>query len=290
MPYNCALAVCTTFCHDIAPALIPLFGPTFPSLCVPPEAPEYNRWTIDPTLITTATALAETYRLSSSLSLPKTSISASPSPSPFPHPRTKLPAAGPLRRMRLKRGFASVEDTDTEEGEGEGSETSGGDASYFCSPGPVYAAVARNMAAHAANSFNVAPYFHPSSKLPAHNPNPWLSAIPRSTGLPASLPTSLPLEIPRLGGYKRPIEESQGMGAGGGDEEYDGEESASMSVSENDGDGKGEGDRDVMMEEGVSGAEKKAAWLLMKLSVRDGAGEASEGEGPRVKRRRATSF
>ncbi|KAM0524487.1 hypothetical protein ACHAPE_000581 [Trichoderma viride] len=35
MPYRCARAVCATFCHKIASALIPLFGPSFPSECAP---------------------------------------------------------------------------------------------------------------------------------------------------------------------------------------------------------------------------------------------------------------
>lgn len=35
MPYRCARAVCATFCHKVAGALIPLFGPSFPSECAP---------------------------------------------------------------------------------------------------------------------------------------------------------------------------------------------------------------------------------------------------------------
>ncbi|KAL7899442.1 hypothetical protein HDV63DRAFT_416884 [Trichoderma sp. SZMC 28014] len=35
MPYHCARAVCATFCHKIAGALIPIFGPSFPSDCLP---------------------------------------------------------------------------------------------------------------------------------------------------------------------------------------------------------------------------------------------------------------
>jgi len=51
--------------------------------------------------------------------------------------------------------------------------------------------------------------------------------------------------------------------------------------------------------EGDKGEEKKAAWLLMKLSVRDGEMEVDGGdrlggeeglEGPRVKRRRGVSL
>ncbi|KAH0496837.1 hypothetical protein TgHK011_004181 [Trichoderma gracile] len=51
MPYSCARAVCATFCAGIAGALIPLFGPTFPSQCTPSDSPYYNEMVIDPQII-----------------------------------------------------------------------------------------------------------------------------------------------------------------------------------------------------------------------------------------------
>ncbi|KAL7804634.1 hypothetical protein V8C44DRAFT_254890 [Trichoderma aethiopicum] len=51
MPYACARAVCATFCAGIAGALIPLFGPTFPSQCTPSDSPYYNEMVIDPQII-----------------------------------------------------------------------------------------------------------------------------------------------------------------------------------------------------------------------------------------------
>ncbi|KAI2635453.1 hypothetical protein GGS21DRAFT_543255 [Xylaria nigripes] len=62
MPYQCARAVCATFCHNIAGALIPIFGPDFPALCTPAEAPEYSRMIIDPAIIIQSTREAEYYR------------------------------------------------------------------------------------------------------------------------------------------------------------------------------------------------------------------------------------
>lgn len=62
MPYSCALAVCATFCHHIAPALIPIFGPSFPSRCVVPEAPEHGRFSIDPAIVIESTKEAERFR------------------------------------------------------------------------------------------------------------------------------------------------------------------------------------------------------------------------------------
>lgn len=101
------------------------------------------------------------------------------------------------------------------------------------------------------------------------------------------------------------------------DEEYDGgEESGSVTGT----DDKGSVDEKIIDDAGsanvsvadsssatsIGGAEKKAAWLLMKLSVKDGesgAGAGSggveathrhatgaESDGPRIKRRRATSM
>ncbi|KAI0022530.1 hypothetical protein F4780DRAFT_179047 [Xylariomycetidae sp. FL0641] len=62
MPYHCAKAVCATFCHNIAGALIPIFGPDFPSQCTPAEAPEYSRMIIDPAIVMRSTREAEHFR------------------------------------------------------------------------------------------------------------------------------------------------------------------------------------------------------------------------------------
>ncbi|KAH9909131.1 hypothetical protein F4778DRAFT_793146 [Xylariomycetidae sp. FL2044] len=62
MPYHCAKAVCATFCHNIAGALIPIFGPDFPSLCTPSDAPEYSRMIIDPSIVVQSARDAEHFR------------------------------------------------------------------------------------------------------------------------------------------------------------------------------------------------------------------------------------
>ncbi|KUJ17006.1 uncharacterized protein LY89DRAFT_718712 [Mollisia scopiformis] len=294
MPYACALAVCTTFCSHIAGALIPIFGPTFPSQCVPPEAPEHGRMIIDPQTVLAATAEAEAYRIqySSSSFTPKRD-SYSPQ-----HPmmrnnnndsmRTTPPNLG--RRLRLKRAFTGEvpyglnTDTDLDTN---GSEASSGDG-YYCSPGtPVSANSlsqphiwhAHNMVSHSANSsLNVSP--------PFKTPNPILSAIPRSTGL-----AEMHMGSVWRGVAKRRVDEVDA------DDEYDGEESAT-SVTDDKGSADEKGsDREMedVSSNGVGGAEKKAAWLLMKLSVKDGecgveAAKEKEDEGPRIKRRRATSM
>lgn len=62
MPYQCAKAVCATFCHHIAGALVPIFGPDFPSQCIPPYAPDHGRMIIDPTIIAQSTRDADRLR------------------------------------------------------------------------------------------------------------------------------------------------------------------------------------------------------------------------------------
>ncbi|KAI1756935.1 hypothetical protein F4782DRAFT_548026 [Xylaria castorea] len=62
MPYQCAKAVCATFCHNISWAMIPIFGTDFPALCIQVDAPEYSRMVIDPEIVIRSTREAEYYR------------------------------------------------------------------------------------------------------------------------------------------------------------------------------------------------------------------------------------
>lgn len=80
MPYDCAKAVCATFCCDIAPALIPLFGPSFPSECIPRLSPSHGRMVIDPKIIATSSRQAHMFR----------QMNATPTPTPTSAPTTPL--------------------------------------------------------------------------------------------------------------------------------------------------------------------------------------------------------
>lgn len=71
MPYTCARAVCATFCSGIAGALIPLFGPTFPSQCTPSDSPYYNEMVIDPQIIRQAIEDVERCRYGQRSRVPK---------------------------------------------------------------------------------------------------------------------------------------------------------------------------------------------------------------------------
>ncbi|KFA51691.1 hypothetical protein S40293_02799 [Stachybotrys chartarum IBT 40293] len=61
-PYRCAKAICAKFCHHIAGALIPLFGPGFPAECTPPDSPRYRRLDISQQVLAEAAQESVVYR------------------------------------------------------------------------------------------------------------------------------------------------------------------------------------------------------------------------------------
>ncbi|QSZ33550.1 hypothetical protein DSL72_005118 [Monilinia vaccinii-corymbosi] len=172
MPYSCALAVCATFCSHIAPALIPIFGPTFPSLCVVPDAPEHGRMTIDPSIIHAAAAEAESYRLQYTSFTPKSSNSVTPRDSESPQQQsakylvrtnTMTPPTSSSshleRRLRLKRAYGGESPyAESSPDHDAASEASSGDAAYFCSPmTPASGLAVANWGAHARSHLPNAP-------------------------------------------------------------------------------------------------------------------------------------
>ncbi|PQE31357.1 APSES transcription factor Xbp1 protein [Rutstroemia sp. NJR-2017a WRK4] len=154
MPFECARALCATFCHKIAYALVPMFGPDFPSQCSSPGAPEHCVMKIDPSITITATVQAEKYRLkymrraltSSTSSLPSAAASlptsaptptlASSSASAFASTPTSAASSPQNRRINLKRhvsesSFADdVEVWDRAATADAGSDVDGGYASW----------------------------------------------------------------------------------------------------------------------------------------------------------------
>jgi hypothetical protein len=249
---------------------------------------------INPTIVVQATAEAEDFRVQYTSFTPKSTPRDSYSPqhsvkneSLGMNIRTTSPSLG--RHLRLKRAhgdenqYGTPTDTDVENG----SETSSLDGYFYSSGTPSSVSHqqswgSRNMVSHSANSST---NLSPTKGLAG--PNPWLSAIPRSIGL---------VDV-HMGGTWRGKRRADKVDA---DDEYDGEESASVTDDKAsvDVDDKGS-DREMEDMCGAGGVEKKAAWLLMNLSVKDGeSGESVKEaarnekdflEGPRVKRRRATS-
>lgn len=72
MPYRCAKAICATFCYSIAGALIPIFGPAFPSECTPPSSVHYKEMIISQQIVIEATKEAEYFRRVHSKKIPST--------------------------------------------------------------------------------------------------------------------------------------------------------------------------------------------------------------------------
>lgn len=322
MPYSCALAVCATFCAHISGALIPIFGPTFPSQCVPTSHQSYGTMIIESSIITSATAEAESFRQQHSTASPASSVTklSSASPRELLRDVEHLGLHSPTdlsHRLRLKRTFtnASIYTTDAEN-----SDTSMSSRDqYPCSPitptssynghgwtpKSVYSTPIPNVYSTptpkhpglrtALPSFNTShPPSHPFNRGSAHDSNypyghrptvscgasPWLSAIPRSVASAVErFSTASTIKTPATPSTSRlppTLRRSMRHAPDTGhvfdmelDKEYDGEDDGGASPSGSEQSGLSG------QSECSEGMEKKAAWLLMNLSVRDGAWAAT---------------
>ncbi|ROT40594.1 hypothetical protein SODALDRAFT_348800 [Sodiomyces alkalinus F11] len=363
MPYKCAKAVCATFCYEIAGALIPIFGPSFPARCIPPGAPDFQRMIIDPRIIYEAQREAEIWRrdyhrgtISSGVGY--TSLPA-PTPSPGRSDRRPVRAMRETeRRLRVDTRMLSLStystDTDADghlSGPDSASSSSSGPPGYAYQYQPVPQVPDHR---HGSGWTAVNPTYPPTTVPPSHQPpsmfrdhhhhhhqqqqgyqqpppNPLLSAVPRFAPpqLPLSFhhtlshhpptqghrhghthaPRSQPSSLPRTTWpAKRPIvHDDLDQGYEGGESqrgspalEYIAQKRREEERGQGQGQGQGQGPP------GLDLAEKKAALLLMNLSVQDqvlaaaaagecsGGGRKENGEGSpdshRSKRRRATSF
>ncbi|KAK4226805.1 hypothetical protein QBC38DRAFT_341346, partial [Podospora fimiseda] len=107
MPYDCAKAVCATFCNQIAGALIPLFGPDFPSICVPEHAPGFRHMVIDQAIIAQAkrqaAQICQFPRTHTNGLLPSPTPSRTLSPMPFQRPLKFVPDSYDYRRQEYEK-------------------------------------------------------------------------------------------------------------------------------------------------------------------------------------------
>jgi hypothetical protein len=62
MPFEAAKEVCSTFCWNIRYALVPVFGPEFPNLCLQPNADGYESFIISPSTIIHCREQTEVWR------------------------------------------------------------------------------------------------------------------------------------------------------------------------------------------------------------------------------------
>ncbi|KAF4456967.1 hypothetical protein F53441_982 [Fusarium austroafricanum] len=180
MPYKCAKAICATFCYPIAGALIPIFGPIFPSLCVDPRLPDYGRMVINPQIIAEATRDAELVRRMHLNTIPP----SFPGSTSYPRDeRNTIQDIYPQEECRYRFRPRLVCDPSW-------GMDSDADHHYMSAPNsasssgsglPGYMVTSRP-----GSSWTVA-------NLPSPEPNPWLSAVPRIPPLQpeaALLPTS----------------------------------------------------------------------------------------------------
>ncbi|KAI0013094.1 hypothetical protein F4779DRAFT_476315 [Xylariaceae sp. FL0662B] len=314
MPYQCARAVCATFCHNIAGALIPIFGPDFPPMCTPAEAPEYSRMIIDPAIVVQATREAEQFRRLYSNMVTSASGSISPKRdrrvfrSPYDdsrhHPRHRI------RKTYIAPGCDSPYATDTDGDVSPVTERSNmGHDRYLYSPTPPSIPALRPNGG-----------WTPANALPHYErpgTHPWLTAVPRftTTAFLAPYPSPHPQPYPHPHPHPQPHSHPHAQLWRGGkrsadhidaDYEYDGGESRTAT-------GSNTAATSPLMEEegksgdGILGADKNAALLLMNLSFRDSHGKGKtreraaatatsetnsprDGAFPRIKRMRANSM
>ncbi|KAM0563560.1 hypothetical protein ACHAPJ_001284 [Fusarium lateritium] len=290
MPYQCARAICATFCYPVAGALIPIFGPTFPASCVHPNSPEFGRMIINPQIIIDATREAEMARrmhmntmapsFHGATSVPRDDISVPPGICPQEERKQRF-----RPRLVCDPTWAMEYEPDHHYMSAPNSASSTGSGL------PGYMVTSRPGSSWT-------PANHPSPE-----PNPWLSAIPRIPPLQhgAALPTA-------AWGSKRRLEQE--------DWEYSYRGSASPNMSTSSVVMAATPEASPMRQRetrepqaGADTAQKNAAMLLLNLSMQEQSSSAPTAVGTlptysedlqvdesapedehRSKRHRATSF
>ncbi|KAK1978517.1 apses transcription factor Xbp1 [Colletotrichum cereale] len=293
MPYECAKAVCATFCYNIAGALMPIFGPSFPSSCIPPGSPDYQRMVIDHRIVRDAIRDADLSRKVQQHALPPIDLGHVPGIERRP--------VRPLRddrRLRLNttRLMSPHSDTDAESHRScpDSASSNGSDGvgySYGYHPAPPRHAQPPPTSGWTATNRPPQPYrLVDESHRPA---DPYLSAIPRWT--PVNRRTATP---PRPAwAQKRLIDD--------GDDDGDDNDHRDSNAGRNAGEGAALGGIPALRcaseqqqrredESDAELAEQNAALGLMTLKTapRKEAGSISDVDSPdshRSKRRRATS-
>lgn len=184
MPYQCAKAVCATFCHHIAGALIPIFGPDFPSICIPPGAPDHARMIIDSAIIGQSKREADYHRRVYSSMMPPAGAMSSPRD----HQHVLRPGYEDSRtfqsRPRVRRPFITRDHPYGVDTDGEVSPITdrGGGAHDHYSYSPARAGVAPARPLIAWHPAGAAGFYD----APLHSP--WLSAVPSFARPPPHAP------------------------------------------------------------------------------------------------------
>ncbi|KAI0117275.1 hypothetical protein F4814DRAFT_281892 [Daldinia grandis] len=322
MPYHCAKAVCATFCHNIAGALIPIFGPDFPSHCTPSEAPEYSRMIIDPATVIQSTREAEHFRRLCNNLTASASNNGLASPAQDRRPLFRTPYDEVrhahnhpyYRRRPIQKAlatpsspYATDPDSDTSPIASEPAHRNRYPYSPIQPPPPPPSAVAAPSLRPTSSGWTPANVVSPSHYA-ASGPSPWLSAVPRFTTethippYPLSPRTSHPHPQPWRGGSKRTAEHVEA------EYETHSEVLTKISMASKIAAEKPRNNSRIKQTSpsdspAVGGADKNAALLLMNLSVGDsraikgggstttsGMSSPRDGAFPRVKRVRSNSM
>ncbi|KAL5316955.1 hypothetical protein ACEPPN_016007 [Leptodophora sp. 'Broadleaf-Isolate-01'] len=293
MPYSCAIAVCTKFCAPIAGALIPIFGPNFPSLCVPPESPEFGQMKIDSQIIHEATIEAEAFRdkynsFPVSRSLTRSSTRESYLPI-HPHDLQRMSSESSMRctlpthglGSRIKRDFggddspfSSVTDTDFK------TESSGGGDRYLVSPvTPVSTSSmlykSRSQSHSITDSYlhgplergdhlTLAPMRYYNQNMASHTANSSIDISPghyQTHDGPNPLLSAIPRSAGLLATMSHPFRPGPSKRRV---EEVDTDDECAIARTEEEGTRSGS-DKEMS----VGGEDEKAAWRLLKLSAMD---------------------
>ncbi|KAK2018168.1 apses transcription factor Xbp1 [Colletotrichum eremochloae] len=280
MPYECAKAVCATFCYNIAGALIPIFGPSFPSLCIPPGSPDYQRMVIDHRIVKDAIRDADLSRKVQQHALPPIDLDHVPGIE-----RRPMRPLRDDRRLRLDtRLLSPYSDTDTDSHRScpDSASSNGSDGigySYGYHPAPPRHSQPPPTSGWTAKNRPLQPYRLTDEGH--RQADPYLSAVPRWT--PVNRRTATP--PPPVWAQKRPIDDDDqrciNAGHAAGERGMLGGSNALRCVSE-----QHESDAEL--------AEQNAALGLMTLKTapRKDVGFLSDVDSPdshRSKRRRATS-
>ena len=306
MPFSCAKAICATFCHHIAPALVPIFGPDFPSICVSPDAPEHGRMIIDRSITITATAEAEVFRRQQPLAAQS---NEEVQYSTVYNSSRRLTPTLPVSKLRAKRiqynaTSPDLDNSDYSSSDGRCSQTdSPVTPSSYTSISNVYNWSAikdqhnTNTIAHNQNSkigvdlkitnLFAYPYGNINSDDNNHTeqvsaPNSILPTIPRSNGVMyvATLPVSAPSPSAppdggsiRFGTLKRrlPDNENENLDEGSA---YEDRARSHVTISQNASKYSSATSLSSHAVEGVesdSVSDQGAAWLLLNLSASGGA-------------------
>ncbi|KAI9706125.1 MAG: hypothetical protein M1836_005531 [Candelina mexicana] len=271
MPYACALAIAATFCHSIRHALTPLFGPSFPALCIPPDSPQFGRMVIDRSIVESCTDEAHRFKLL------EMEIERCDSIKMYEGGNAEERRGGGRggwgRSTRLLRPKTQLKAADVESGYGTDTDQERGEAKFddLSTPEAITTPqwTCTNNTTPSPSLFSPSERNNSAQKTVYDEPKTWLSSVPRSSKRSFEEYSSPPSSSP---------DEQQGESATPDRDEDD-------AVRNLDDDESSDGD---LFRMGLT-REARAAYLLMQLHIADKNLSHQNQAGHRNKKRRRAS-